>query len=1034
MSKRKRQTAEGAKPIGRSNDSKRIKKDQSQYLRQSEATSSPTKAVPTTQLGASHVGADEASVEIIPTSSHSALHGSTDPQYKAEPHKTQTVSKKDDIRIKRHKEKKKKKKKKRRTKQIDQSMDVGSRSKEAAHLRIALSLDSSGVTGSQAGKDTDAAWTLSTAIGGSLQDTAPLFSIDERYFFLAYEHHVQVIALATGLEIRTLGIKEKSPLTGFTLSNDSSNNTSWLYVSLLSGVIEKWDWLNGKRAQKWRTGSTTTALVTSTSCSTDTLYTLDSVRKNHYAITAHRLRAGEQTSVQTLYKSQAPISFLHVLNDGKYVVATSGKRLILGMTNNQPNSELRNLQYVWREIEIAEWITSLDAQILGDSEASAQDGSSSENMADSVSIATLDVVVGGLLGSIYVYRDVLKSLLQIERHRQGRISPQRLHWHRNGLGAVRWSRDGNYVISGGSETVLVLWQMDTLQKQVLPHLQAPIESIVISPSGTSYGIRLANNSALVLSTAELEPIVNIVGIPLNLRKLLPDSTPKVPTVATREEGKRHAPIKYPSVMSRSSDNLLIVVPTTSHSRSGFPASGSPISLQTIDASTGRPLCAQPLTRTKVTDKNLGPEYNLTKEPTVTHIQTSTDGKWLLSIDEWLPPNSDMENMYGLRHGTEQETRLEVYMKFWSWNADLQSWELACRIDGPHKEEINNTSKNVRVLDAVVDTASIGFITVGIDQQVKFWRPYIRMRDGLQVRNKDGIPSIVWASNLTANLMVPGLARFSSSDTNYNARLAISSDGSTLVVGHQSRLAAVIELIDTTDGGSRFILPNLAIGQLAGLGLIDRFLIVMSENLIVWDLVNNHQVFAYNINPEDNHTPPQAAISFLSIDQHHRLFAITVPTTKPSEAGTNIAVFDPSNPHPLFESTVSDDLVAISALRNRPGFAMVTSSGEIRTIKLERKTSVPPPLSSLHISKPPETAGLQTSLPVGNPKPSPQWKDLTPAEAFKGSALSFDDAPPLVRPYQLAEAFGFGPSHALPPVSKLFASVANLFAGRQGDVV
>src|SRR5690242_11767197 len=71
---------------------------------------------------------------------------------------------------------------------------------------------------------------------------------------------------------------------------------------------------------------------------------------------------------------------------------------------------------------------------------------------------------------------------------------------------------GHYLISGGFETVLVIWQLSTGKQQTLPHLTAAVESIVVSPQGASYAVTLANNSVLVLSTSELEAKTNIVGM------------------------------------------------------------------------------------------------------------------------------------------------------------------------------------------------------------------------------------------------------------------------------------------------------------------------------------------------------------------------------------------------------------------------------------------------------------------------------------------------------------------------------------------
>ena len=43
-------------------------------------------------------------------------------------------------------------------------------------------------------------------------------------------------------------------------------------------------------------------------------------------------------------------------------------------------------------------------------------------------------------------------------------------------------------------------------------MAATIQNVVVSPTGTSYAVQLADNSAMVLSTSELKPVVNIAGI------------------------------------------------------------------------------------------------------------------------------------------------------------------------------------------------------------------------------------------------------------------------------------------------------------------------------------------------------------------------------------------------------------------------------------------------------------------------------------------------------------------------------------------
>lgn len=52
-----------------------------------------------------------------------------------------------------------------------------------------------------------------------------------------------------------------------------------------------------------------------------------------------------------------------------------------------------------------------------------------------------------------------------------------LQWHAAAVGAVTFSSDSNYLLSGGVEAVLVLWSLvagGTAMKQFLPRLGAPI--------------------------------------------------------------------------------------------------------------------------------------------------------------------------------------------------------------------------------------------------------------------------------------------------------------------------------------------------------------------------------------------------------------------------------------------------------------------------------------------------------------------------------------------------------------------------------
>ena len=118
-------------------------------------------------------------------------------------------------------------------------------------------------------------------------------------------------------------------------------------------------------------------------------------------------------------------------------------------------------------------------------------------------------------------------------------------------------KSGNYIISGGTETVLVLWQLDTGKQQFLPHLSATIQNVVVSPTGTSYAVQLSDNSTMVLSTAELKPTANVAGIQASVVQ----SRPQMESLVRRvKEPSWQTPVlqRTPAAVNLSEPSRLIL--------------------------------------------------------------------------------------------------------------------------------------------------------------------------------------------------------------------------------------------------------------------------------------------------------------------------------------------------------------------------------------------------------------------------------------------------------------------------------------------
>ncbi|KAK2068193.1 hypothetical protein P8C59_002850 [Phyllachora maydis] len=74
---------------------------------------------------------------------------------------------------------------------------------------------------------------------------------------------------------------------------------------------------------------------------------------------------------------------------------------------------------------------------------------------------TLSKPMGGRMLNIDPIFSVDERHVIIAKVSRSTFKSQMLHWHRTCVHSVKWSRDGNYLVSGGEESTLVLWQMDT---------------------------------------------------------------------------------------------------------------------------------------------------------------------------------------------------------------------------------------------------------------------------------------------------------------------------------------------------------------------------------------------------------------------------------------------------------------------------------------------------------------------------------------------------------------------------------------------
>ena len=841
--------------------------------------------------------------------------------------------------------------------------------------------------------------------------------------------------------MRSLAIGKESELearvTGFKLGPQKSE---LLYVTSESGLIELWDWKEGKRLRRWRLSSRILGLdvasVTFGDEPADTVFTTDVVEAEP-RITAHQLPMVEdaRAGLKTLWTSRGFLSSVRALHGGRCLVAHQEQKLLIGLSVASMAPKLDSWRYVWRELHVPEKIITFDVRPSG-----VLQETQGLRKSDSDGDIDIDIVVGGSQGALYLYRSVLLDFkLKEESTTHDALQSTRMHWHRNAVTTVKWSLDGNYLISGGLETVLVLWQLDTGQRQTLPHLGAAIEAISVSHDGASYAIRLADNSVMVVSTQELQPTTHVPGI------LMPRAQESLTGSESGPTSRRPAV----ATSKRSPLGILLPVPSALSTSSQWGTSASASYLQTVDPTSASQVTKQALTRTKITDRNIGPAGNVIEEPNVVLIETSCDGKWLASVEEWAPPLQDLDPLSTSNSAAldRRKHSIEITLKFWSWDESSRSWELVSKVEKPHQSTSPGHEAIGFVADLASDPQTTGFVTIGNDGRARIWRPKIRTRGALEVKGADASPLQSWSCRQTVAL--PGHARFADEPQSTSMRCALSDDGSLLAVAchydpRAAEPASRLHLVNTEQSTLLATRTDLFAGPLADLGILGRFLIMLSARLLVWDLVAACPRWSVDLRAAPL-LRAQPGAFHLALDRRHATFAIAVPvphdpedgasTTaakkkkKRKRRGARLAVFVPEDgPAPRFATALPRPVRALVAAPGARAYFAIDADAELH--RVQEQTFVPEPAAEpKHVE--PALKGLEKIYGSATLRPRPVTEDegSDGEEAGRKKAREPErDGLAFVTQDDLRKLWEHYDPLRMPPMEKIFEQVAALVSG------
>ena len=110
-------------------------------------------------------------------------------------------------------------------------------------------------------------------------------------------------------------------------------------------------------------------------------------------------------------------------------------------------------------------------------------------------------------GNIRLWYCLNENLAVNVRGVEKRTQTTSLHWHAHAVSSITFTPNGAYLLSGGEEAVLVIWQLHTGKKEFVPRVGAPISTVSISRSRTSeeeYLLGLADSTYTFISSASLK--------------------------------------------------------------------------------------------------------------------------------------------------------------------------------------------------------------------------------------------------------------------------------------------------------------------------------------------------------------------------------------------------------------------------------------------------------------------------------------------------------------------------------------------------
>eukprot|EP01116_Phalansterium_solitarium_P023920 TRINITY_DN8595_c0_g1_i1.p1 TRINITY_DN8595_c0_g1~~TRINITY_DN8595_c0_g1_i1.p1 ORF type:complete len:1176 (+),score=463.09 TRINITY_DN8595_c0_g1_i1:143-3670(+) len=470
-------------------------------------------------------------------------------------------------------------------------------------------------------------WSRVEPRGLKITNVPVVFTPDSKHFFCCTSSTVNVFSTATGEQVRQL-TGHASAVTSIFVN---PINADQVYSSSLDGTIRLWNYVDSSQVSQYNIGRGIEQMIVDPRDPHRVFVSLTDApstepggkpQANDPNINKRKTVHLELTKVHSgrqlpLFKS-GPVTGLAASRSGEFVAATSGHRLYV---YNVATREKRS--FTARK--------PMTAVAVHPTEGFVATG-------DQTGSITIWYCLGAHWHDSKPAPDIAKTAKKYKTWTRQRIADQKvttkvMHWHANAITCLNFTNDAAYLLSGGQEAVLVVWQLETGAKQFLPRLGAGIVGVTPSPDSSVYAVSTLDNTVKLISTLSFKQQTTVRGFLRWQFKEIQGSL-------------LFDPVQQLLVLNRRPGSLQWYNPLTDR--------------------YVRELEVTPVTQ--VTDRRVA-QY------VVDTFCMAFDASSLVTLDS--------------RKRYESDHEYERNLKFWSYDSGTQQYVLNTRVDDPHEARVTS---------------------------------------------------------------------------------------------------------------------------------------------------------------------------------------------------------------------------------------------------------------------------------------------------------------------------------------------------------